>query len=346
MNPLATFTKQPLPMFVMRAAALMTLALLETAPAQSIDSRTLTDKISSGDGIIDLMKDIGGADLATYFKQTGGLLLLGADVNEEASGNESSGSLGIAIKEARLSIRTTEGDFTFKNFLTSTSAKMREAGSSEEREYATLFGQGGGSGITGSGKLDISRFDDVLWFENIEFEGRITSASLSITFLPTPDTKPTENESFFDFSGGLEDIALFNVADAVFVEKANIGQINTPPGVKFESKTSALDAIQSALGNEHSGDGHGNGGTSATAPALEKAQARQQRKCPIPRSSNHRVRQETGAPSNHFSIAPSLCSNNAVSWSAPPLAGTSPVVRRSLTGIGSPAVTLAVRAVG
>lgn len=250
MNHLTTFTKQ--------AAVLLALALPGTALAQSIESRTLTDKIYKGDGVIDLMKDIGGTDLASYFKQTGGLLLLGADVNEDASGNESSKSLGIAIKEARLSIRTTEGDFTFKDFLTSTSAKMREAGSSNEREYATLFGQGGSSQITGSGKLDISKFDDVLWFEDIEYKGRITSASLSISFLPTPNTKPTANESFFDFSGGFEDFALFNVADAVLVEKANIGLAGAPSGVKFDKDDTVVDAIKSALGDDHSGDGHEN----------------------------------------------------------------------------------------
>lgn len=254
MNHLTTFTKQ--------AAVLLVLALPGTALAQGIESRTLTDKIYKGDGVIDLMKDIGGTDLATYFKQTGGLLLLGADVNEDASGNESSKSLGIAIKEARLSIRTTEGDFTFKDFLTSTSAKMREAGSSNEREYATLFGQGGSSQITGSGKLDISKFDDVLWFEDIEYKGRITSASLSISFLPTPNTKPTANESFFDFSGGFEDFALFNVADAVLVEKANIGLAGAPSGVKFEDKDSAVDAIKSALGDDHSGDNSEDGSNS------------------------------------------------------------------------------------
>lgn len=250
MNHLTTFTKQ--------AAVLLALALPGTATAQSIESRTLTDKIYKGDGVIDLMKDIGGTDLASYFKQTGGLLLLGADVNEDASGNESSKSLGIAIKEACLSIRTTEGDFTFKDFLTSTSAKMREAGSSNEREYATLFGQGGSSQITGSGKLDISKFDDVLWFEDIEYKGRITSASLSISFLPTPNTKPTANESFFDFSGGFEDFALFNVADAVLVEKANIGLAGAPSGLEFDKDDTVVDAIKSALGDDHSGDEHEN----------------------------------------------------------------------------------------
>lgn len=255
MNHLTTLTNRPQPMFIAKAAALLALALPTATNAQGIESRTLTDKVYKGDGVIDLMKDIGGADLATYFKQTGGLLLLGADVNEDASGNESSKSLGIAIKEASLSIRTTEGDFTFKDFLTSTTAKMREVGSSNEREYATLFGQGGSSQITGSGKLDISKFDDVLWFEDIEYKGRITSASLSITFLPTPNTKPTSNESFFDFSGGFEDFALLNVADATLLEKANIGLAGAPSGVKFEEKDSAVDAIKSALGDDHHSDG-------------------------------------------------------------------------------------------
>ncbi len=257
-------TKPSHSMLLNHATALIAVALPGAAFAQSIESRALTDKVFKGDGVIDLMKDIGGADLASYFKQTGGLLLLGADVNENASGNESSKSLGIAIKEACLSIRTTEGDFTFKDFLTSTTAKMREAGSSNDREYSTLFGQAGSSDITGSGKLDLSKLDDVLWFEDIEYKGRITSVTLSISFLDTPTSKATANESFFDFSGGFEDFALLNVADAILLEKANIGQSGAPSGVEFENKDTVVSAIKSAIGDDdHSGNDDDSGSGTA-----------------------------------------------------------------------------------
>jgi hypothetical protein len=177
------------------------------------------------------------------------LLLLGADVNENNSGNENRDSLGVAIKQAQLSITTSAGDFTFADFFTNTTASLRESGSKSFSDYFTLFGQAGSSQITGSSKMDISKLDDVLWFENIKYEGDIKSAKLSITFLPTPNSKPTEAESFFDFSGGFEDFALLSAADAILIEKANIGAENAPKGLAFNMKGSVIDAIAKAAEN-------------------------------------------------------------------------------------------------
>ena len=109
--------------------------------AQTVESRSLTDKIHRGQGTINLLKDIGGADLKNYFDSTGKLLLLGVDVNEDNSGNENSKSLGIAIKDAQLKITTSAGEFTFKDFFTSTSSAMKETGSSSLTTYQTMFGQ-------------------------------------------------------------------------------------------------------------------------------------------------------------------------------------------------------------
>jgi hypothetical protein len=240
--------------------ALLALALPGLSFAQGIESRALTDRIYRGDGVIDLLKNISGNDLAGYFNQTGGLLLLGADVNEDASGNESSRSVGVAIKQAQLSIRTTEGDFTFKDFFTSTASQLREAGSSNERDYSTLFGQTGSSQITGTGSLDISKFDDVMWFEKVAFKGAITSAKLSISFLPTPTSKATANESFFDFSGGFEDFALFNAADSVLVEEAKIGMAAAPSGIKYATEDNVIAAIKDAAPEDHSDDGRDDDG--------------------------------------------------------------------------------------
>lgn len=214
--------------------------------AQNVESVALTDTIKKGDGVIDIMLDVSSGDLAKYFNQTGGLMLLGADVNEDNSGNESRDSLGVAIKQAQLSLTTTAGDFTFKDFFTSTSAMLRENGSSTYNEYQTLFGQAGSSNITGTGTLDISKFDDVMWLENIKFDGEITSAKLSISFVPTPTRNPSVAESFFDFSGGFEDFALLSAADAILLEEANIGVANAPKGLEFTSNDSVVSAIAKA----------------------------------------------------------------------------------------------------
>lgn len=240
--------------------------------AQEIESQALSDKIFRGDGTINLLRDISGNDLATYFTQTGGLLLLGADINESAAGNESHKSVGVAIKQAQLSISTSAGDFTFTDFFTSTSAMLRESGSDSSREFSTLFGQGGSSQITGSGNLDVSKFDDVMWFENIEFKGTITSAKLNITLLSTQDSKASSAESFFDFSGGFEDFALFNIADSVLIEEANIGMEAAPGDVKYTVQENVIVAIKEATPQEPNGGASGNGGTTpVTAPPAAPA---------------------------------------------------------------------------
>lgn len=214
--------------------------------AQEIVSRKLTDSIFRGDGVINLLKDISGSQLSQYFDQTGGLLLLGADVNEDNSGNESNSSVGVAIKQVQLSISTTAGDFTFGDFYTSTTAMLRETGGTTSAEYFTMFGQGGSSQLTGASDFDLSSFDDVLWMEKIVLTGTITRADLRVTFLDTPKTRASNPESFFDFSGGFEDFALLATADAVLLEEADIGMAAAPTGVTYTTTESATEAILAA----------------------------------------------------------------------------------------------------
>jgi hypothetical protein len=216
------------------------------AGAQEIVSRTLTDAIYRGDGVIDLLKDVSGDQLTKYFNQSGGLLLLGVDINEDNSGNESRSSLGIAIKQAQLSITTTAGDFTFGDFYTSTTAMLREAGGTTSAKYYTMFGQGGSSQLTGKSGFNLSSFDDVLWLEKIALTGTILRAELSITFLETLTSRSSDAESFFDFSGGFEDFALLSAADAVLLEEAAIGTADAPPGVAYTTGGSATGAIVAA----------------------------------------------------------------------------------------------------
>lgn len=235
--------------FLPKAAAIQgsfLLFLSSLAGAQQIGSRNLTDAIYRGDGVINLLKDISGTQLTQYFNQSGGLLLLGADLNEDNSGNESNSSLGVAIKQVQLSISTTTGDFTFGDFYTSTTAVLREAGGTISSEYFTMFGQGGSSQITGSSGFDLGSFDDVLWLEQIMLTGTITRAELSITFLETLNSRASGAESFFDFSGGFEDFALLSTADAVLLEEAAIGVAAAPSGVTYTATESATEAIVAA----------------------------------------------------------------------------------------------------
>ena len=99
-------------------------------------------------------------------------MFLGVDINEHASGNESSTSSGVAIKQAKLLISTTEGDFSFSNFYTNTSALISEEGSSEARQFYTLFGSSGSNQLTDADVLNALEH----YFESHRF-------SLTLAFL-------------------------------------------------------------------------------------------------------------------------------------------------------------------
>ncbi|MBW2411532.1 MAG: hypothetical protein JRF72_17170 [Deltaproteobacteria bacterium] len=204
--------------------------LLPALPAGAELPTVLTDTIKSGDGVIDIFKDVTGAELQQQLQS--GTLYLGVDLNEDASGNESSTSAGVAIKEMELVIQTTNGDISFTEFYTNTTAMIQEAGATEAQEYNTLFGSAGSSDITGStSNFDISNFDDVIVFENIQIDGEIIGAELRVTFLDTAGTG--ENETFFDYSAGFEEFAILTSTDAAAIESADIGLADAPQNVSY-----------------------------------------------------------------------------------------------------------------
>lgn len=232
----------------------------------------LTDQIHRGSGVMDLLKDMSGSQLGDYLK-TYKSMFLAADVNESSDGTESARSQGVAIKEMRLVLGTTDGDFSFSDFFTSTSAKLREAGSAEAGEFFTLFGQAGSNELTSATRdFDISRFDDVITLDNIQFTGDILSAKLQVSFLQTEGGKKgTANEQFFDFSGGFEDFAILTRQDAVMLEEAVIGQAAAPSGVVVAQNTTPLPGGDTG-GNTGGGTGGGtadtgSGGGGTTDPS-------------------------------------------------------------------------------
>lgn len=205
---------------------ILALVLLASVPAYAEIPAVLTDKIRSGDGIIDIFKDVSAVDLQNYLQ--GGRLMLGVDLNEDASGIESSTSAGVAIKQMELIISTTNGDFSFSEFYTNTTAMIMEAGQAEARQFYTLFGAAGGSNITSSiSGFDLSTFDDVVTISNINVTGDITGARLKVTFLKT--ARAGDNESFFDYSAGFEEFAIITDTDARTLESANIGLGDAAP---------------------------------------------------------------------------------------------------------------------
>ena len=64
---------------------------------------------SNGIGNIDLLKDLTPAQLESLRLDSGGRLVLAVDVNEDASGTESSTSQGIALKSLTFTIGFSDG---------------------------------------------------------------------------------------------------------------------------------------------------------------------------------------------------------------------------------------------
>jgi hypothetical protein len=208
---------------------------------------TLTDKIYQGSGSIDLLKDVSAAGLESFLSDNGGLLL-GVDINENASGNESSDSVGVAIEQMELVITTTEGTFSFTDFYTSTTAMIQEAGTSTPQEFYTMFGKGGSSQLTGgTSGFDLGQFDDVVRLQNVSFEGDLLSASLNVTFLSTAKTSAEGNESFFDYSGGFEDFALLGAEDAAVLEAANFGVEAAPSDLSYTEESPTITLEEAGL---------------------------------------------------------------------------------------------------
>ncbi len=204
----------------------------------------LTDKIHRGSGVIDLLKDMSGSQLGEYLR-TYQSMFLAADVNENASGNETSRSMGVALQQMRLLLSTTSGDFSFGDFYTSTSAKILAAGATSAQQFYTLFGSSGSNELTSATKsFDISRFDDVITISNINFTGDILGAKLEIAFVNVATGRGTgANEEFFDFSGGFEDFAILTRRDAAMLEAAAIGQAAAPGNLAVVQNTTPLTPV-------------------------------------------------------------------------------------------------------
>lgn len=200
---------------------------------------TLTDRIYEGSGSINLLKDVSAANLQNYLT-SGGTMILGADLNESAAGNEIRDSVGVAIKQMQLIITTTAGTFTFGDFWTSSTAMIREAGSATASEFYTLFGRNGSGTINGGTTgFSVENFDDVLEIRNIAFSGTILSAKLNVNFVTTASTRVQGNETFFDYSGGFEDFALIGNKEAYALQTQGSGLSTLSSSVAYTRQTVA-----------------------------------------------------------------------------------------------------------
>jgi len=201
----------------------------------------LTDQIYQGSGVINLLKDVSAADLGKYLLQNQGMYLA-VDVNENASGLETAGSQGVAIKQMSLILSTSSGDFSFSDFVTSSTAMLVESGSKVAQQYYTLFGTSGSNDLTSATtNFSLAKLDDVITFKNINFTGEITSARLEVKFVNVATGAAAgSNENFFDFTGGFEDFAILSPTDAKTLEVAALGQADAPTSVTYAAEETPL----------------------------------------------------------------------------------------------------------
>lgn len=186
----------------------------------------LSDKIHRGSGVIDILRDVSGAELQQAIE--GGTLYLGVDLNESSAGNESRDSVGVAIKQFELFLSTSNGDMSFTDFYTNTSASIAESGSNSQKTFQTLYGVNGSAAIAGRSGFNLSSVDDVIEVRNINGIGTITGAELRVTFVDTSGSG--ENETFFDYSAGFEEFAILNSGAASQVNSAARGVSGGPSG--------------------------------------------------------------------------------------------------------------------
>jgi hypothetical protein len=225
-----------------RSLLFCTALLAIAGSAQAQISTRLSDTVSKGRGTINLLKNM-SADQFQKQVSSSGNLFFAMDVNEDNSGNEDRASAGVALERIELVVKTTTGNYKFTNFSTNTSTMLSDDdGGKDSKSYYTLFGQAGSNDITSSTKsFDLKSFDDVISLKNIKFDGEVLSAQMDVRLLDTGDDR-NANSSFFDYSGGYEDMALLSPEDAQILEKASIGLSGVPKTVTFAQETSVVPA--------------------------------------------------------------------------------------------------------
>ncbi|WP_373975537.1 LruC domain-containing protein [Chitinibacter sp. SCUT-21] len=194
-----------------------------------IASTRLADTIkSSGSGNINLLLASGNVAISaaqleqyrllhtdTTLGSTRYFLSLGVDVNENNKGLETSTAQGIAIGSLSLKVTRAGGVTTYTNYRTRTKALIAPAGTTARQNYYTVLGEGGSSRITGSNAIQ-SQFDSTLDIFVPDSLADALQIELSVSLLSVNKTLG-DPESFYDFSGGFEDLALLNNSDAYFL---------------------------------------------------------------------------------------------------------------------------------
>jgi len=210
------------------------------------ETTQLKHTISQGTGDINILlaqgnKAISPVTVEALRLQNNGLLMLGVDINEAASGSEKSTSQGVAIEHLTLTVITNEDTYTFTDFTTKTQCSLAKIGSENRQFYYTLLGRTGSNSITGS-NLDGTSFDDTLKIPvNIDLSNAL-SIHLDIQFLETNESLG-DPEEFYDYSAGFEDLALLTSSDVDFLDTQAAGREEAPLVVLSSSPTEVASKV-------------------------------------------------------------------------------------------------------
>ncbi|MBK8814186.1 MAG: hypothetical protein IPN42_01100 [Methylococcaceae bacterium] len=190
---------------------------------------------SNGIGDFSLMrrstgdKLITATELEAFRKDNNGNLVFAVDVNESSKGSENRDSQGIAVQSAWIDVRINNVLYQFANFTTQTRSSLAAVGSTNRQMYYTLLGEAGSSRITSNNKSDIygSSFDGTLTIPVNMDISKATSIWIHFRLLQT-NTKLGDPESFYDFSGGFEDVAIVTKSDAAYLNILQAGRDRAP----------------------------------------------------------------------------------------------------------------------
>lgn len=230
---------------------------LPRAAAAQVESVRLADTIkSSGSGNINLLLGTGNTPIPASQLEALRLehvdlgsgtprnfLSFGVDVNENNKGLETSTAQGVTVASVQLTVNWPNGvSRSYSEYRTATQALLAAQGKTQRSRYYTLLGEGGSSRITGANSVQ-QKFDSTLDLFVPDSLAGASSMQLSVQLL-TVNKSMNEPENFYDFSGGFEDLAILNRADAYFLN-ATLAQSSS-----FRSGAPAVEPVQGIVTND------------------------------------------------------------------------------------------------
>jgi len=220
--------------------------LSEATLANDSVTTRLKDTVKKGEGDIDLQvaqgnKAISAQQIEAYRNANNGVLVLGVDINEAASGSEKASTQGVAVESVTLTAIIDGVAIQYTEFYTETKSSIAAKGQNQRQFYYTLLGRTGSNSITGS-ELDGTSFDSTLSIPVSDDLSQASSLKVQIRFLETNESLG-DPEAFYDFSAGFEDLALLAPEDAQFLDQQAAGRDEAPLVVLTDEQTTVMSRL-------------------------------------------------------------------------------------------------------